>query len=113
MNEQAEPMATSESMLGLPWNSALKPLIKKFRPQYSTGIASSSCKTAKFMGCVCMENKSGSGRLGRPKGSICPMDTYSSSAEKMAETISSYFFRRSSSSSGSSPVWTGAASCFS
>ena len=52
----------------------------------------------------------GSGRLGRPKGSICPMDTYSSSAEKMAETISSRFFRRSSISSGSSSALTGAAS---
>ena len=106
-------MATSESMLGLPWNSVLKPLMKKFRPQYSTGIASSSCKTAKFMGWVCMENRSGRGRLGSPKGSICPMDTYSSSAENTAETISSRFFRRSSCSSGSSPVCTEAASCFS
>ena len=87
--------------------------MKKFRPQYSTGIASMSCKTAKFMGWVCMESRSGRGRLGRPKGSICPMDTYSKAQEKIAETISSRFFRRSSASSGSSPVWTGAASCFS
>ena len=44
--EQAEPMATRESMLGFPWTRALKPLVKKFLPQYSTGMVSKSCKTA-------------------------------------------------------------------
>ena len=82
--------------------------MKKFLPQYSTGMASSSCKTAKFMGWVCMENRSGRGRLGSPKGSICPMDTYSSSAENTAETISSRFFRRSSCSSASGASCAGA-----
>ena len=49
-----------------------------------------------------MDTMSGRGREGSPKGSICPIDTYSSAAERMAETISSVFFRFSSASSLSS-----------
>ena len=90
-------MATRESMLGLPWKRDLRPPWKKFRPQYST---------AKFMGWVCMEKRSGRGRAGSPKGSICPMDTYSSTAENTAAAISSIFRRFRAAVSASSAFWT-------
>ena len=101
-------MATRESMLGLPWNRDLKPPWKKFRPQYSTGTARISCSTAKFMGWVCMEKRSGRGRAGSPKGSICPMDTYSSTAENTAAAISSTFRRFRAAASASSASWAAA-----
>ena len=99
-------MATRESMLGLPWNRDLKPPWKKFRPKYSTGMVRISCSTAKFMGWVCMEKRSGRGRGGSPKGSICPMDTYSSTAENTAAAISSIFRRFRAAVSASSAFWT-------
>ena len=58
------------------------------------------------MGWVCMEKRSGRGRGGRPKGSICPMDTYSSTAENTAAAMSSAFRRRNAAASASSAFWT-------
>ena len=76
-----EPMATSVSMLGAPWSSPLKPLMKNFWLMTITMPASRSCTRPMAMWLP-------SNQWGRGQPHImCPMEKYISTSRKPSDAI--------------------------